>query len=63
MTKKIYYIDETLIEIEKIFEEINIYALLFSLRHVIHNPSFRMVNLQCCGDHFSNILFIDAKTK
>ena len=32
------------------------------LRHVIHFPSFCIVNLLCCGSHFLNITFIDAKT-
>ena len=40
-----------------------IYVLLFNLRHVIYIPSFRIVNLLCCGDHFSNVTFVDAKTK
>ena len=26
-------------------------------------PSFRMVNLLCCGGHFSKITFFGAKTK
>ena len=45
------------------FDERNIYALLYNLRHVIRITSFRMVNLLCCGAHFSNIKFFDAKTK
>ena len=45
------------------FDGSNIYVQLFNLRHVIHIPSFRIVNLLCCGDHFSNITFTDAKTK
>ena len=45
------------------FDERNLYVLLFNLRLVIHVPAFRMVNLICCGGHFSNIAFIDAKTK
>ena len=46
----------------KFFEERNIYLLLFNLSHGIHIHSFRMVNLLCCGDHFGNITFFDAKT-
>ena len=38
-------------------------VLLFNLRHVIHIPSYRIANLQCCGNHFSSTTFIDAKTK
>ena len=45
------------------FDERNIYLLLLNLRHVIHMPSVCMVNLLCCGSHFSNITFIDVKTK
>ena len=63
MIKKIYYIDGTSIEFDKIFEERSKYVRLFNLRHVICIPSFRMVNLLCCGGHFSNITLIDAKTK
>ena len=48
---------------DKIFDERNIYLLLFNLRHVIHIPSFRMVNLLCYESYFSNIRFIDAKTQ
>ena len=40
-----------------------IYVLLFNSRHVIHIPYLRIVNLLCCGGHFSNITFIDAKIK
>ena len=36
---------------------------LFNSRHVTHIPSFCIVNLLCCGGHFSSITFIDAKTK
>ena len=50
-------------EFDKIFDERNIYLLLFNLRHVIHIPSFCMVNLLCWGGHFSYITFIDVKTK
>ena len=38
-------------------------VLSFNLRHVIHTPSFRMVNLLCCGGHFSYITFIDVNSK
>ena len=51
------------IEFDNIFGERNIYVLLFSLRHVIHIPSVRLVNLLSCGGHFSYITFIDADTK
>ena len=37
--------------------------LLFNLRHVIQIPSFRIVNLLCCGGHLGSTTFIDAKTK
>ena len=37
--------------------------LLFDLRLVIQISSFRMVDLLCSGGHFSNITFINAKTK
>ena len=50
-------------EFDNIFDERNIYILLFNLRHVIHIPSVRIFNLLCCGGHFSNIIFIDAQTK
>ena len=50
-------------EIDKIFDERNIYVLLFNSRHVIHIPSFRIVSLLCCECHFSNITFTDDKTK
>ena len=30
---------------------------------MIQVPSFCIVNLLCCGGHFSSITFIDAKTK
>ena len=63
MIKEIYYIDKKQIEFDKIFDERNIYLLLFHLTHVIHIPSFRMVNLLCCGGHFSYVTFIDVKTK
>ena len=29
--------------------------LLFNLRHVIHIPFFRIVNLLCFGGHFSSM--------
>ena len=47
----------------KIFNERNIYVLLFNLGQVIHSPSLRMVNLLCCGGHFTNITIFYAKTK
>ena len=37
--------------------------LLFNLRHVIQIPSFRIVNLLCCGGHLGSTTFTDAKTK
>ena len=37
--------------------------ILFNSRHVIHIPSFRIVNLLCYGGQFGNITFINAKTK
>ena len=40
-----------------------IYVLLFNLKHVIHIPSFRIVNLLRCGGRFSSITVIDVKTK
>ena len=46
-----------------IFDERNIYALLFNFRQVVHISSFRIVNLLCCRCHFTTIAFIDAKTK
>ena len=48
------------IELDKIFDERNIYILLFNSIYVIFTPSFRMVNLLFCGGYFSNITFIDA---
>ena len=51
------------IEFDKNFDERNIHVLSFNLRHAIHIPSFRIVNPLCCGGHFSNITFIDARTK
>ena len=41
----------------------NIYVLLFNLRHVIRIPFVCIVNIPCCGGHFSNMKFTDAKTK
>ena len=38
-------------------------VLLLNLIHVIHIPSFRIVNLLSFGGHFSNMTFIDAKSK
>ena len=37
-------------------------VLLFNLRHVIHIPSFLIVNLLCIGGHFISMTFIHAKT-
>ena len=38
--------------------------IVIQFKNVIHILSFCMVNLLlCCGGHFSNITFIDAKTK
>ena len=51
------------IELDKTFDERNIYVLLFNSRHTSHIPSFGIVNLQCCGGHFNNITLIDAKAK
>ena len=48
-------------ELDKTYDERNIYALSFNSQHVIYIPSFRVVNLLFCGGHFSNITFIDAK--
>ena len=45
------------IEFDNIFDESNIYVLLFNLRHITY-----IVNLLYCGGHFSNVTFIDAKT-
>ena len=45
------------------FDERNICVLLFNLRHVIHIPSFGIVNLLCCGGPFSSMTFTDAKIK
>ena len=50
-------------EYDSIFDERNIYVLLFNLSHVIYISSVRIVSLLCCGGHFSNITFIDAETK
>ena len=51
------------IESDNIFKKINIDVLLFNSRNLIHIPSFRIVNLLCCRDYFSDIIFIDGKTK
>ena len=40
-----------------------IYTSCYSIQDVIHILSFRKVNLLCCGSHFDDITFIDAKTK
>ena len=45
------------------FNERNMYVLLFNLRHVVHVLSFCIINLLCCGGYFSNITFIGAETK
>ena len=50
-------------EFDKVLDERNICVLPFNLRHLIHIPSVRIVNLLCSGGHFSNTTFIDAKTK
>lgn len=39
------------------------YVLLFNLRHLIHIPSFRIINLLCCRGPFTNVPFNDVKTK
>ena len=39
------------------------YTSCYSSRHLIHIPSFRIVNLLCCGGHFIKITLIDAKAK
>ena len=36
---------------------------LFNSRHVVHIPSFRIVNLLCCGVTFSDITLVDDKAK
>ena len=36
------------------------HVLLFNLRQVILTLSFRLANLLCYGNHFSNVTFIDA---
>ena len=51
------------IELDNIFDERNIYVLLFNLGHVTHIPSFCTLNLPCCESHFSITTFIDAKSK
>ena len=51
------------IEFDKTFDEKNLCVLLFNLRHIMHTSSFRIVNMLCCGGQFSNITFINAKTK
>ena len=38
-------------------------SVAYKKKHVIHIPFFGIVNLLCCGGSFSNITFIDAKTK
>ena len=51
------------IEFNKIFDERNIYVLLFNLRHVIHIPSFHIVNQLCYEVNFSNITFTYPNAK
>ena len=43
-------------------DEGNTYIFLFNLRHIIHIPSFCLVNLLCYGCHFIKPTFIDSKT-
>ena len=40
-----------------------IYTSCYLIQDIIHIPSFRIANLLCYGDHFSNTTLIDAKTK
>ena len=40
-----------------------IYTSCYSSRHVIPILSYRIVNLLCCVNHFSNITSIDAQAK
>ena len=40
--------------------DILIFLIVFNLRHVIYIPSFYIVNLLCCGDHFSKMTSVDA---
>ena len=51
------------IEFEKLIDKKNIHIFLFNLRHLIHIPGFRIVNLLSCGGHVSNTTFIGSKTK
>ena len=55
LIEEIYCIDKTYIELDKIFDQRNIYVLLFNLRYVIHNPSFCKVNLLCYESRSINI--------
>ena len=50
-------------ELDEVFNERSIDVLLFNSRHVIRISCFYIVNLLCCGGHFSNITFIYAKIK
>ena len=60
LSSKKFIIDK--IEHDKIFDERK-HTSCYSSRHLIHIPSFRIVNLQCCGGHFSNITLNDAKAR
>ena len=55
LIEEIYCIGKTYIELDKIFDERNIYVLLFNLRYVIHNRSFCKVNLLCYESRSINI--------
>ena len=55
LIEEIHCIDKTYIELDKIFDERNIYVLLFNLRYVIHNPSLCKANLLCYESHSINI--------
>ena len=46
------------IDFYKIFDERNICALLFDLIHAIHIPSFRIINLLCCGGNTEVLHFL-----
>ena len=61
--KKFIKLIEDQIEFDKIFDERNIYLLLFNSKPVIHISSFRIVNQLYCRAHFSNITLIGANTK
>ena len=51
------------IQFDKNFWWKKYYVFLFNLRHVIHVRFFHIVNLLCYGGQFSNITFINVKTK